>query len=400
MSSEAKSFGFAVAASATLHLILLLVIAVLLTVMAGVNPASELVEEEADEMTIVMPDVLKPEEVEEATSQLLQYVRTTQNVGRENPPEDVQFQSDRNTEAASELPPDPNGDRPLPSQEGVDVPVMELADRKYVDGEILEDQTAGTELAAAAAAQAPSEAAETPSETEDDATEDLPKEGLETEEPGEDAEEVAATPPETEPEVASDPLSELPVRKPEIVERPQVREPDLEEGLEIRKPEQIRRARPVVRDQANPLADTRPDSQNSQVGDPSARSANVFQPQTEQNELRGTISNRGKAAVAAEDTPLGRYMRKITSSIEKEWHKKRVAKADFVTYGNIRLKFFVNNQGKVEDLRIVGPGGANAVMQDFSLSAVLEANIPPMPRNIIDLIDDARLPVTYDIVIY
>ena len=125
-----------------------------------------------------------------------------------------------------------------------------------------------------------------------------------------------------------------------------------------------------------------------------------FQPQTRKNELKGTITNRGSAAVNAVDTPLGRYMRKVTSAIEKEWNRKRVAKSDFVTYGNIRLRFHVNRKGKVEGLKILNPDKANPIMQDFTLSAVLEAPIPPIPAGLLPILEKERLPITYDIIIY
>jgi hypothetical protein len=126
----------------------------------------------------------------------------------------------------------------------------------------------------------------------------------------------------------------------------------------------------------------------------------AFQPQTRPNELVGRISSRGRAAVDAANTPLGRYMRSVTGAIEKLWHRKRLLNADFVTYGSIRLKFMVNQRGEVEELRIVNPDKANPVMQDFTLNAVLEAKIPKMPSDIVSILDHERLPVTYDIIIY
>src|SRR5690606_10018804 len=92
---------------------------------------------------------------------------------------------------------------------------------------------------------------------------------------------------------------------------------------------------------------------------------------------RGTTLANGSASVDAEDTPAGRYMKQVKQAIETEWHRKRRAHADFVTYGTIKLEFYVNKHGQLESLQIKNRDGANAVMQDFTLNAVLDAKIPP-----------------------
>jgi outer membrane biosynthesis protein TonB len=116
--------------------------------------------------------------------------------------------------------------------------------------------------------------------------------------------------------------------------------------------------------------------------------------------LRGTISNQGPASVDAEDTPTGRYMKQVTTAIEKEWHRKRRMNRDFVTFGTIKLEFFVNARGEVQNLTIKNRSGANAVMQDFTLNAVLDAAIPPMPAGLTEILDREQLLISYDIIVY
>ena len=93
-------------------------------------------------------------------------------------------------------------------------------------------------------------------------------------------------------------------------------------------------------------------------------------------------------------------MNEVTHAIEKEWHRKRRVHADFVTYGTIRLEFYVNKSGRIEGLRIRNRQGANAVMQDFTLNAVLDGKVPPMPDGLTQIVDNDRLHVTYDIIVY
>jgi outer membrane biosynthesis protein TonB len=116
--------------------------------------------------------------------------------------------------------------------------------------------------------------------------------------------------------------------------------------------------------------------------------------------LRGTISNQGPSSVDAEDTPTGRYMKQVTTAIEKEWHRKRRLNRDFVTFGTIKLEFWVDARGQVHNLTIKNRSGANAIMQDFTLNAVLDAQIPPMPAGLNEVLDREMLLISYDIIVY
>lgn len=362
-------------------------------------------EAEPRELEIELPQFIEMVERRELRESLLGYLRTTQNEATEAPDE-AAFQSDRNTRAASELDAVEDAVDPLPTQRGEDIPVIELARREYVDGEIADDRASGaavpegTEASAASSPSLPS-----PPSPLQPLAERVPA-GEEAPEPGDDEKvaEAAAPPPGTEDErFAEDPASDLlvaEVRRPlEIIDTPR------ETRIEERPEEQQRPKRGVAetpRETDDPLAEHRPPPVTRPLLRPGSENADpdIFQPQTRLNEQRGTITNRGAAAANAVDTPMGRYMRQVTSAIEKEWNRKRVAKSDFVTFGNIRLKFFIDSEGKVRDLRIENPDKANPIMQDFTLSAVLEAPIPPIPRNLLSDLTGRRLPITYDIIIY
>jgi hypothetical protein len=357
------------------------------------------------ELEVQMPEFVEFIERPEVKLSLMNYLRTTQNESNEAP-DQAAFQSDRNTQAASEQAPAPDATAPLPTQQGPDLPVVELATREYADGEIAEDRTLGAPVPesdpapAASAAEAQASAQTPPSLL---APTEQPR-GEETPKPGEAdtiAEETAPRIPEET--FAEDPDSDLlleQVRKPLVVfDEPKETEED-DSLSELKRPVQGIAETPPER--YDPLVEHRPPSHTRPALRPGTDKVqpDMFQPQTRKNELRGTISNRGNAAADAVETPLGRYMRKVTSAIEKEWNRKRVKNSDFVTYGNIRLHFFVNRKGQVEDLRILNRGNANVIMGDFTISAVLEAPIPPIPAGLVPMLEKEKLPVTYDIIIY
>ena len=91
------------------------------------------------EMALLLPEVRI--EQEEEQQQTLNYVRTTQNDRELVSPLDPAFESDRNTSAASELPPEEGGLENLPSQDGVELPFLEMADRDVAEGKLADDAT-------------------------------------------------------------------------------------------------------------------------------------------------------------------------------------------------------------------------------------------------------------------
>ena len=112
-------------------------------------------------------------------------------------------------------------------------------------------------------------------------------------------------------------------------------------------------------------------------------------------------------ALAVEDdepeTPKGRYIRQVVGLVEKKWHAYRLKRRDSVTYGSLKLAFYVNKMGKVEKLHVIDDKKSNEVLTEFTLQAIRDAEIPPMPADVIPLLpmnDRERLKVEYNVLIY
>jgi hypothetical protein len=125
----------------------------------------------------------------------------------------------------------------------------------------------------------------------------------------------------------------------------------------------------------------------------------AFSPFTETARTKGTISNLGEAAVDAEATEMGKFMRTVTSAVEKKWHLLRRTHADAVSYGYLKVRFFVNREGRPEDVKFIEKAN-NPQMEDFTLEAILKAEIPPIPRDLLPMLDGERFPVEYEIIIH
>jgi outer membrane biosynthesis protein TonB len=345
------------------------------------------------EIEVVVPEVTV---VRPPPTPAESFIRTDGLPEAKPEPGSRRFVSDRDTRAASPLAADPTATEAQPTQDGIDIPVVEVIRREASDGEdeALPPSAAVTAAPAAASRPPAPAAAESPADAAAVAQEDLPSAPASAPPASEPDAEPSATPP---PERIPDPVEQRLALATESVVKVRV-EPD----PALKPPVPAKPARPVaaLREPevaSRPPVPPRPASPPGPAGStPPAGFSGLRTP----TKLRGTITNQGPASVDAEDTPTGRYMKQVTGAIEREWHRKRRLNRDFVTFGTIKLEFHVNARGEVQNLTIKNRSGANAVMQDFTLNAVLDAPIPPMPPGLTEILDRELLLISYDIIVY
>jgi hypothetical protein len=373
---ESRTLSYGIAGSLAVHLLLFLMLALWMQFPVS-RPVIPQPQELDKEVTLLFPQDIKVEppppapEPPKTKKEPERYIRTTQNDDAPAPPTKSDFISDRNTVASAKMAPDPKGDMPLPSMNGVNVPTLELANRDYKDGQLKNDNAASTPKMQASPPTPPA-----------------PKPELRSPEPELALQQPTKSIKPPSPQLAKD---QMPLVKEGEEHLPlEVKKPVTKADMPPEPPPAPDAAAPAVK--AIPVADP-------VVGMPKP-DKDAFMPQTRTSKVKGTISNRGNDdAVNAASSPTGRYMRQVTSAIEKKWHLNRRMKADFVEPGKLRLHFYVNKNGKPEDLKIVF-AEANAVMTDFTISSILEAGIPPIPKDLLPILDKERFEIEYDVVIY
>lgn len=362
----------------------------------------------AEEVTLLYPEDILPEPVPAPPPEVKPYIRTTQNAAVAEAPKQADFVSDRNTVAASELPPDPEGKMNRPTQEGIDFERNELANRDYKDGQIKEDGATpvpAMQVANAAPPAPPTPLLKQPTPPSAPPPSPPPAPPPEPPAPVTVAKAVPVTPLEAmmreQDEGAAARLSLEPAPKPKVETLP-APAPKAEPLPEMRTSAQDKPPAPP-----EPPQMRQPDAPpGGAVPDPVKRTAGpqddaAFSPFTRTSKVKGTISNRGEAAVNAAETPVGRYMRLVTSAVEKKWHTLRRQNADAVTFGSLQLRFFVEQDGRVRTLDVLGDKSkADTRMLEFTLRAIMEAEIPPIPQDLLPLLDRQRLEVEYDVLIY
>lgn len=81
------------------------------------------------------------------------------------------------------------------------------------------------------------------------------------------------------------------------------------------------------------------------------------------------------------DTPKLRYTRQVEGAIGKLWQQYSAFHRDVVP-GRLEISFYVTKKGKVEGLVIQDARQSNVRLTEFTLRAVREAEIPPMPAEV------------------
>nr|MBA3881992.1 hypothetical protein [Chthoniobacterales bacterium] len=230
------------------------------------------------------------------------YLETDSSKETAEPPKEKTFESNANSIAASKVP--ASGDAPLPSQEGMERPFLDM-------------------------------------ETHDSS---LAIEGS-TSEP-------AATPPPIQPLAppASEPPKPQPSATPKATPLPEPSAAPEQMAMLTGTPP------PPIRDpqeaEETPPAETA-DSAPPPVPRPlPERPASNYRPQKEETKITGSISNRGPSAVDAVATPLGRYRKQISDAIGARWYYFVKAKSDLASLGTARLVAEVDAKGHIQNLRI------------------------------------------------
>jgi len=349
-------------------------------------PVPEVKEEPVEEVTMIFPEQILPPLLVPKPPPEKAYIRTTQNEGVAAAPAASAFQSDRNTVAASKLPPKAEGNPMVPTTEGNAPAMMELANRDYKDGQVKNDATL------------PSKASPAEMRPRQPVSPPAPPSILKPDPPSPPPAATVAklTPADNTPlskmmEEMDKNTARLPieVRKPEppkvaetAPEKPQIRAP-----ADMPPPPQIAKAIPVTEDEIKMTA-----------GKPEEDS---YVPFTRTSKMDGAISREGENAVDAEATPLGRYMKEVTGAVGKKWHLYVKLARDSVNFGRVRFRFFVDRKGTPQDLEILSDArDADPRMRELTLRAILDAQIPPIPQDLLPTLDDERVKIEYEAIVY
>ncbi len=387
--SDKKKIGLAVVASLLVHVLLILVFAFGTWILPEREKALAMQAQtyRPTEINVVelAPDVLKTQEPG--------ILDTTGLTATEAAPENPLFESDINSKAGSDAP--ATGDAPAPSQEGKDRPGAEFVDSPLSLGPT--DRPAAPPVLNIASL-------------------DLPK--PEPERKPKPERKLLEQEPTPTPTYEGEPLLQDAEATPTPTPRPEATQQSERDGFARPTPRPVvkasatpkLRATPTVTPTAAPRSTPAPTLSPEDLAmfmpTPRPRKAPRakpvlpgYQPHKQRNRIEGNLSNRGPRGVDAIGTPLGRYQKVIRDAVGSRWYFYINRRMDMMTVGTVRIRFFVNDKGKVEDVRMLSNTG-NDTFAGFSIQSILDAEIPPPPSDVVEVLDDNRLEIVYTFTLY
>lgn len=358
--SEKKKVTIAVIASLLLHLLFFLGFGAWL----GMRPQVSAKVPERDlppEITLLPEPTPTPDQRLAAAPTPTpepQLLRSENMTETEKPPENTQFESDRDTRAASEK--SGTGPGNMPTIEGRKQDNLELTDQQLSLGS-----------AGAGAAQGRPSQNQPTQQQQKQSRQDSNK-------PAMDLAKI------TNPLL--DPSTALPTPTP-----PPEKLPD--DALAIE------RAAPTPTPTPTPTATPSPTASPSPAGggappQPRPPAGGTFRPQTRASELQGGISNRGRPSIATRGTPLGRYFSQVYRAIGSRWYYYVRRDADLIGPGRVQVIFNISKDGKIDNVRVLS-NTANEGLASVCIQSIVDSELPPIPDEVALTLPTGRLEMPF-----
>lgn len=121
-----------------------------------------------------------------------------------------------------------------------------------------------------------------------------------------------------------------------------------------------------------------------------------FRGNQSKTKLSGSITRKGRSALNVANTPMGRYHSALSRAVEAEWHRNCTKYRDFITPGIITVRFVIAPDSSVRTISVVEMVDAGEVQKGFTLSAIRQAKIPPIPAELKAEIDDEPIELIYN----
>ena len=142
-----------------------------------------------------------------------------------------------------------------------------------------------------------------------------------------------------------------------------------------------------------------PVPQMAKLTAPAPPSKPGYQPEQEKSKVEGSITNRGKSAVDAIATPLGKYKAQVYNAIGSRWLYYVKSQMDVLAIGTAKVSFFVTRAGRVQDIH-TDANTANASFAEVCERAIRDAEISQPPAGSLDQMRDGRLEYTITFTLY
>ena len=115
--------------------------------------------------------------------------------------------------------------------------------------------------------------------------------------------------------------------------------------------------------------------------------------------IRGGINNRGRSAVNAVGTPLGRYKKQIEDAIGSRWYFFVNAHPDLANIGTTAISFEIKPDGSIDNMRI-SENTTSEASASIALRSIQETKFPPIPDDLIPTLPEGRFTMEMSFTIF
>jgi len=105
---------------------------------------------------------------------------------------------------------------------------------------------------------------------------------------------------------------------------------------------------------------------------------------------------RGKSSLNVKNSPLGRYQALVSKAVELQWRRKCTEQRDHIVPGVISVRFYVDARGQVSGVKFQEVIGATYIMTGFTQRAIRASELPKMPKSVIKELGGESLELVYN----
>jgi TonB family protein len=119
-----------------------------------------------------------------------------------------------------------------------------------------------------------------------------------------------------------------------------------------------------------------------------------YQPERRVTRIEGGVNNRGASSVAAMATPLGRYKKALSDAIGSRWYFYVRSEIGLFSVGTAVIRFHVLPSGRVTAVQVLS-NSSNESFASVTIRSIMEADIPPIPPDVSELLENNRIEVDF-----
>ena len=129
------------------------------------------------------------------------------------------------------------------------------------------------------------------------------------------------------------------------------------------------------------------------------KALDAYREQMEKAQIEGSISNRGRPGVNAVGTPLGLYVKNVSTIVGSRWNFKVKEQMEWLTAGSVRIRFTVDRQGRIGNIEVLA-NNSNRAFADLCAQVIRDSKLDPLPPEITEHLQNERLEIPFTFTLY